>query len=154
MNTFRVVRVLSLVVWLGGIIFFSFVVAPAVFQVLTPVTDGRHLAGDIVNHSLRSLHWMGLVSGLAFIFSAATLHRTLAKAEIGLVIIMLVITAIAQFGIMPRMERVRSSPGFETSSDFDHLHKMSVFAEGGVLLLGLFAVWQVAGTRSNRPYRR
>src|SRR4051812_19155760 len=153
MNTFRVLRVLSVVVWLGGIIFFSFVVAPAVFQVLTPLAGGRHLAGDIVNHSLRSLHWMGLVSGFVLLLSAAALHRTLAKPEICLVIIMLVITAIAQFGIMPRIEQLRSAPGFETSTEFDRLHKLSVFAEGGVLLLGLCVVWAVAGTRSNRPYR-
>ena len=153
MNLFRVLRVLSLVVWLGGIIFFSFVVAPRVFQVLMPVTGGQHLAGDIVSASLRNLHWMGFASGVIFLFSAATLHRTLAKPEILLVIVMLVITAIAQFGIMPRMETVRSSPGYETSAEFARLHKLSVFADGGVLLLGLCAVWAIAGARSNRPYR-
>ena len=46
--------------WIGGIVFFSAVVAPSVFGVLSPVAGGRHLAGDIVNRSLGALHMLHL----------------------------------------------------------------------------------------------
>ena len=159
MNFFRFLRVFTLVVWLGGIIFFSFVVAPAVFGTLTPVPAGRHLAGAIVNQSLSHLHWIGLVCGGLLLLCSATLHKTFLRAEIYFVMIMLMVTAAAQFGIMPRMERLRAaSPDIEAASasarsEFDSLHRLSVSAEGSVLLLGLGTLWLVAGNRSTRPYR-
>jgi uncharacterized membrane protein len=60
MQAFRFFMLLSLVVWIGGIIFFAFVVAPAVFGIL-PTYD---LAGKVVNGGLGALHWMGLISGI------------------------------------------------------------------------------------------
>ncbi len=54
---------LALIVWIGGIIFFAFVLAPTLFGVL-PTTK---LAGDVVNATLTKLHWMGLVSGVIFL---------------------------------------------------------------------------------------
>ena len=159
MNFFRFIRVLTLVVWLGGIVFFSFVVAPAAFSTLTPTPGGRHLAGNIVNQSLSHLHWMGLVCGMFLLISSATLHKSFFRPEIYLVVIMLILTVLSQFWIMPRMEHLRAaSPDIEDASpsarsEFDSLHRVSVFAEGGALLLGLGVVWLVAGNRSNRPYR-
>ena len=55
MSFLRYLMLLSLVVWLGGLIFFSFVLAPTVFTVLPT----RHLAGNVVSRSLTALHWMG-----------------------------------------------------------------------------------------------
>jgi len=48
MSFLRFLMLLSLVVWLGGLIFFSFVVAPTLFSVLPT----RHLAGSVVSRSL------------------------------------------------------------------------------------------------------
>jgi uncharacterized membrane protein len=47
MSFLRYLMLLSLIVWLGGLIFFSFVVAPTVFSVLPT----RHLAGNVVSRS-------------------------------------------------------------------------------------------------------
>src|SRR5258706_4494804 len=57
---------LSLVVWVGGIIFFSFVVAPTVFTVLPT----RQLAGAVVTRSLASLHWIAIISAVVFLASS------------------------------------------------------------------------------------
>jgi uncharacterized membrane protein len=157
-NTFRFLRVFSLVVWLGGIIFFSFVVAPTVFRVLAPLASGPHFAGTIVNQALGRLHWIGLACGALFLLAAATLHKTFFRPEIYLVAMMLVLTATSQFGIMPRMDvlRLRLIEMEEPTAraNFDRLHQLSVAAEGGVLLLGLLTLALVAGNRSNRPFRR
>src|SRR5438445_12478937 len=67
----RYLMLLSLIVWLGGLIFFSFVVAPTAFSVL----PSRHLAGSVVSRSLTALHWMGLVSGLVFLATSMLYSR-------------------------------------------------------------------------------
>jgi uncharacterized membrane protein len=156
-NIFRFLRVLALVAWVGGILFFSFVVAPTVFRVLTPVSGGQHLAGDIVNQTLGRLHWIGMACGLLFLLTSMTLHKTVQRKEILFALIMLVVTAISQFSLMPRLGvlRARLSENEEPAAraNFDRLHKLSVVMEGGVLLLGIGVLSLVAGNRSNRPYR-
>ncbi|HEX5434805.1 MAG TPA: DUF4149 domain-containing protein, partial [Candidatus Angelobacter sp.] len=47
MTWLRALMLLCLVVWLGGIIFFGFVLAPAVFAVLPT----HELAGNVVNRT-------------------------------------------------------------------------------------------------------
>jgi len=62
---------MSLIVWLGGVIFFAAVLAPTVFTVLPT----HQLAGNVVNRSLRILHWMGIVSALVFLASSMLYSR-------------------------------------------------------------------------------
>ncbi len=142
---------LSLIVWLGGIIFFAAVLAPTVFSVLPT----RHLAGNVVNRSLHVLHWMGIVSSLVFLvssllyyrFSSGTAHLFAARHI--LLCLMLLLTLISQFGISPKMAALRSSMGdIDTVSvtdpariAFNSLHVWSTRLEGGVLLLGLVVVY-------------
>src|SRR6266704_2118141 len=66
----RFLMLLALVVWLGGLIFFAFVVAPTVFS--PGLLPTRHLAGEIVGRSLGALHWMGIVSGIVFWITVAS----------------------------------------------------------------------------------
>ncbi len=63
MQALRFLMLLSLVVWIGSIIFFAAVLAPTVFAVLPT----RQLAGQVVSRSLGIMHWMGIVSGVAFL---------------------------------------------------------------------------------------
>ena len=63
MSILRFLIFLSLIVWIGGIVFLSFVEAPSAFAVL----PSRHLAGTVVGRSLGILHWMGLFSGVVFL---------------------------------------------------------------------------------------
>jgi uncharacterized membrane protein len=140
MRIARYLVLLSLIIWLGGIIFFSAVVAPSVFGVLTPVEGGRHLAGEIVNRSLGALHWMGLVCGIVFLVSSTYLNKTFGTMANYLVLAMILLTAVSQFGITPRMAAIRAS-GEIGGADFARLHQLSTMTEGAVLLLGLGVVW-------------
>ncbi len=134
---------LALIVWIGGIIFFAFVLAPTLFGVL-PTTK---LAGDVVNATLTKLHWMGLVSGVVFLIASLLYnwqkHVQLRPFMVShvFVVLMLAFTMISQFGITPRMRELRSSPSLMESSsgrdEFDRLHAWSTRLEGGVLFLGL-----------------
>lgn len=150
MSWLRAVMLLALIVWIGGIIFFAFVLAPTVFTVLPT----HELAGNVVNPSLKSLHWMGLVSGLIFLL-CSLLHNRIRYAQFRifsathlLLAIMLVLTLISQFGISPRMEALRNDMGVIDNVpfsdgrriEFNRLHTWSTTDESGVLLLGLVVV--------------
>src|ERR1035438_2429081 len=62
MSFVRYLMLLSLVIWIGGLIFFAFVLAPTVFAVLPT----RQLAGNVVNRSLGIMHWMAISCGVVF----------------------------------------------------------------------------------------
>ena len=154
MPLLRYLMLLSLIVWLGGLIFFSFVVAPTVFSVLPT----RHLAGSVVSRSLGALHWIGIVSGIVFLATSMLYSRShtgsvqpLAPRHI-LLYIMMGLTLISQLDVSPRMATLRASMP-ETNSvaandpvrvQFNALHAWSTRLEGGVLLLGLIAVYLTA----------
>jgi uncharacterized membrane protein len=154
MSFLRFLMLLSLVCWIGGLIFFAFVLAPTAFSVL-PTT---HLAGNVVGRALGKLHWIGMISGIVFLGSSLLYSRMVDgtphvfAARHVLLCLMLVLTLISQFGIIPRMDVLRASLG-EVSAvpidnparlQFDALHVWSTRVEGAVLLLGLAVVYLVA----------
>jgi hypothetical protein len=154
MSLLRFLMLLSLVVWLGGLIFFAFVVAPTVFSVLPT----RHLAGNVVARSLGALHWMGIIAGIVFLISSMVYSRLTSgaahpfTARHTLLCLMLVLTLISQFGITPRMAALRASMGEidqvalndPARLQFDALHVWSTRLESGVLLLGLAVIYLTA----------
>jgi uncharacterized membrane protein len=143
MNTaLKFILLLALIVWLGGIIFFSAVVAPTVFSLLSPIDGGRHLPGEIVSQSLGALHWIGLICGVVLVISFSTLKR-FRVIRLFLVLAMLALTAFSQFGIMPKMAAMRAS-GTVSGTEFARLHQLSTITEGAVLLLGLGVVGLVS----------
>jgi hypothetical protein len=69
-----------------------------------------------------------------------------------LICMMLLLTLISQFGIIPRMDAIRASIGEIDAApvdsparmQFDGLHHWSTRIEGGVLLLGLAVAYLTA----------
>lgn len=154
MSFLRFLMLLSLIVWLGGLIFFAFVLAPTAFAVL----PSRHLAGTLVGRSLGALHWMGITAGIVFLASSM-LYTRLTKgtphvfaARHVLIFLMLALTLVSQFGIIPRMDTLRASigeidsvpPDNPARVQFDALHVWSTRVESGVFLLGLVVVYLTA----------
>jgi hypothetical protein len=150
----RFLMMLSLAAWLGGIVFFGAVMAPALFSTL----PSRHLAGSVVTRTLASLHMMGLVCGVLFL-GASALHNYLVRGAAQLIstahvliVLMLLLTVISQFAIAPRMATLRAdmgvidevAPGDARRIEFNRLHVWSTRLEMGVLLLGLGTLWLVA----------
>ena len=155
MSFLRFLMVLSLVAWIGGLMFFAFVLAPTAFQVL----PNTHLAGNVVGRALGKLHWIAIISGIAFLASSLTYSRLtegtshfFAMRHV-LICLMLGLTLLSQFWIIPRMDTLRASVGdFATvpldnpaRAEFDSLHVWSTRVEGAVLLLGLVVVYLTAG---------
>ena len=149
----RALRLLVMVAWVGGLIFFAFVLAPTAFHVLPSV----HEAGLIVGRTLPKLHWIGLAGGSAFCLATAWLWlraevpaRVSFAIQFALTSIMLAMTAYSQFGILPRMERDRIAAGGDIDAapatdpgrvDFERLHVLSERLEGAVLFCGLGIVY-------------
>jgi uncharacterized membrane protein len=152
----RFLMLLSLVVWLGGLIFFAFVLAPTAFS--PGLLPTRHLAGSIVGRSLDRLHYMAIVSGIVFLI-ASMLYNRMASGNArpladrhSLIVLMLLLTVISQFAVSPKMHAIRAEAGViddlppdnPLRMEFDHLHMWSERLEVAVLLLGLVALYTTA----------
>ena len=154
MSFLRFLMFLSLIVWIGGLIFF-----PVVAQTAFSMLPTRNLAGMIVGRSLTILHWMAIASGLTFLVSSLIYNRltTGSMHAFGarhiLICLMLLLTLISQFGIIPRMNTLRASMPAEIDTvpidnparvQFDALHVWSTKVEQGVLVLGLVLIYLTA----------
>jgi Domain of unknown function (DUF4149) len=146
----RFLMLITLIVWIGGIVFFS-VLAPVSFSVLPT----RHLAGALVGSMLSKLHWVGLGAGLVFLFASVTyscsqtgMVRVFTLPHL-LICVMLILTLISQFAVLPKMAALRTSigeidsvpPNNPLRVHFNALHLWSTRLEAGVLLLGLVVVY-------------
>ena len=147
-NFLRTIEFLSLGLWLGADAFLSFVVAPGAFAVL----GSRDAAGLMVGYSLTRLHVAGIVLGLLFLLARLARARNfsgLASAAALCVVLMVALTAVSQFTVSKRMAVLRrqmvsiqSTPENDPSlAEFSKLHRLSVFFEGSVLLLGLAGMY-------------
>ena len=153
MTTLRFMLLLCLTIWIGALIFF-----PVVAQTSFSVLPSAHLAGLVVRNTLIDLHWMGLVTGIVFLVCSMIDNRvTVGRWRIFalsniLVTVMLALTAISQFFVIPRMDVLRITAGeisvLPASNpirvEFDSLHAWSTRIEMMVLVLGLLALYSVA----------
>ncbi|HVC48417.1 MAG TPA: DUF4149 domain-containing protein [Terracidiphilus sp.] len=157
----RTLLYLALIVWLGAEIFFP-VVAATTFSILHADT---HTAGTIVGSLIRTLHGIGLVSGvvlLALLAVAPAWHIFKPRSVLApmiLLVLMLAATAYSQFVIIPAMERDRIAAGGSIDlqdttnlavADFNRLHGRSEHVEELILLLGLATVVLIARAESTR----
>jgi uncharacterized membrane protein len=157
MSFLRFLMLLSLVVWIGGLIFFVAVLAPTAFSI-PAVLPNTHLAGNVVRSALSKLHWIAIASGIVFLATSLLYSRItdgtahVFAARHVLLCLMLALTLVSQFGIMPRMDTWRASLGDVNAApvdnpqriQFDALHVWSTRVEGAVLLLGLVVVYLTA----------
>jgi len=147
MHFLRFLMSLSLILWIGGILFFVIVMTRTLFAVLP-----KHLTGSVVNPALHQLHWIGIISGIVFLGSSLAYSRIttgefrpLAASHI-LVVLMLALTCISQFAVTPQMAPLRAQMANMDSvpaalqAQFNALHAWSTRLEGGVLLLGIVLV--------------
>ena len=135
------IYLLSLVCWIGSIIFFSFFVAPVVFKILE-----REKAGEVVGIIFPRYYMIGYVSGVL------VLMALLLNGPSGLKWcawgIMMVGTAYAGLVVNPKAktlkQQLKNSSEAEKSTlevRFKNLHSLSVKLNGAVLFSGLWLLW-------------
>jgi Domain of unknown function (DUF4149) len=159
MSFLRFLILLALVLWLGSLMFFPLVASTAFSTLPSP-----HQAGMVVRNCLRSLHWIGFVSGLVFLASSLLFGRLTSgrtnwlRLSHVLILVMLALTAISEFRIIPRMDRVRASvgeiaalaPGDPTRVQFDSLHRTSTRIETVVLVCGVLVLYLTSRRLASR----
>jgi|SRR5216683_2016584 hypothetical protein len=145
---------LSLVCWIGAIVFFSFFTAPVIFTRL-PVAE----AGKVVGAIFPLYYALGYVAGplsiaLASYFAAVRTARAWWVGSAVLLGISLVLTLYAGMVVRPKVQLVRSvveetNPDPATKAQFDSLHRLSVQLNGAVLVLNLLALASSAAALSS-----
>ena len=153
-HAFRFLYLLSLVVWIGAIIFFSFVGAPSIFQAVPVDVAGRvvtkifpryyllgHAAGIVALVSFLGLAGMSGEWGAAKVFNALLLAGMLGTGlYAGTVVQGQVVEARQQMGNPD--DRAQAKP--EAKAEFDRLHRLSVILNAAVLCLGLVVLFITA----------
>jgi uncharacterized membrane protein len=143
------IYLLALGCWLGGMIFFTTIIAPVIFKLL-PIAD----AGKLVAGVFPRYYVLGYVAGLISVISAIYLatQRTprlwWGVSALGLAVA-LGLTIYAGAVVRPQVDAVRSvveeqNPDATRRAEFDRLHRLSVMLNGGVMLLNLAAVLTTA----------
>src|ERR1041385_7030249 len=105
----RFLQIFSLGTWIGAILFFSAILAPAAFTLFS-----SNQAGDLVNLTLGRLHLAGMVCGVVYLIVTAIGAKTAAvllRPSALLVLAMIVLTFISQFWVTGNMEALRAQAG-------------------------------------------
>lgn len=160
--TLRALRLLAIVIWVGGLVFFAFIEAPTAFFVMGTTREFALLIAG----SIRAINELGHLAGFVFLLAGFWLrrkapdrNRRLISAELLLVALMIAATAYVQMHIVPAMDRDRLSVGGDISSvpadnptrrHFDSLHAASEKVEGAALFLGIGVVLLMAA-EDGRP---
>ena len=156
MTLLRYLMLLSLVIWIGGVIFFAFVMAPALFD--PAILPTRQLAGNVVSRTLATLHGIGIACGVVFAITSMIDSRMVSGAAQPLaprnllVYVMILLTLVSMFGVAAKMEDLKREmvvidnvPHDDPRRvEFNRLHAWSTRLEGGVLLLGLAVLYLTA----------
>ena len=151
----RFLQFFTLGTWVGSIIYFGAIVAPAAFAVLT-----QDQAGSLIGLTLGRLHLLGIAAGVVYLLGTALWERSavaLLRPASLLVVVMLVLTFVSQFWVMSTMDALRGQMGSVAAApptdalraSFDRLHRISVNLEMAVLLAGVLALFFTS--RAPRP---
>jgi len=147
----KIVFHLALGLWVGAIVFVSFVVAPAVFTAVPSET-----AGTVMGKIFPLYYGFTIAVGTLALVAAVTLRRTVGvssawKSVVAMLVVMLAATTYAGVVVNPRARALRpalhgEAPDPKVRTEFDTLHRRAVQLNGLVLLLGLTTVVVVAVT--------
>ncbi|MFQ5585367.1 MAG: DUF4149 domain-containing protein [Thermodesulfobacteriota bacterium] len=150
MHVIRFVHLISVVVWIGSIIFFSLFAAPSIFKVLP-----REVAGDVVG-AIFPKYWMvGYVCSLVTIITLIALsvdEKTLPLLKIAILVVMTALTFYSGLAVGSKARSIKAEiRAVETAEQkepltkrFKTLHRRSMMLNVIILLLGLFFVYLTA----------
>ena len=143
-------------IWVGGLSFFAFILAPTAFRVL----PSQHEAGLVVGGALHTFDYVAMGAGTIFLIATGLLYRYAAKRiqgryeiEFLLALVMVLATGYIHYNILPAMEADRARVNGDINSvpethparaHFDKLHARSERVESGVLLLGLGVLFLIS----------
>ena len=143
-NLVHFIYILSLVCWIGSIVFFSFFTAPVIFKLLD-----REKAGEIVGVIFPRYYFLGYICA-AFVLSSLLIGSlNIFGAKIILLFIMIIGWLYAGLVVSPKssnLKALRNAAGSVVEkelveSQFKKVHSLAVKLNGAVLLAGLGLLW-------------
>jgi hypothetical protein len=147
-------RLLLVALWLGGAVFFSFVVAPAAFKVLPQ----RELAGALVTRTIAVVNVGGfiislIVLALGFLANDGAARRRLRLAEFVALALVAICCGVGHWVVSARMIALRAAMGRPIDvvaagdplrAAFNSLHGYSVGLMTVAMIAGVVALFAVA----------
>jgi len=141
------VHLLSLVCWLGAIIFFSFFTAPAVFKTLDHPT-----AGELVGVIFPRYYFLGYLCSILLLTTYLLEAQTVSVWKTSCILAIIFGTFTAGMVVQPKARslkmKIKSSESDEgrkiLETRFRRLHSLSVQLNSTVLLTGLVLLWLTA----------
>lgn len=141
MLALRYVYVLTLVIWLGGMVILGALVAPTTFQILQSLepSTGRALAGELFGETLSRFHYIAYGAGSLMLVTLMAMAR-IARRPAGygmrgvLVAVMLAVALYSGLVVLSRIDTIQRDVGGLASSlpaadarrlEFDALHLLS-----------------------------
>lgn len=154
LNTLRFVLLLSIVLWVGALVFFTFFVTPSIFKVLP-----RDLAGVLVGEIFPKYWAIGYVAGvlsIASLLAISFIVKAFPAARILLLAFMTAATFYSGMVIAPEAKaayaqiRASGDPARteELKKDFGSLHLQSYILNMAVIVSGVAFIFFTA--RSSR----
>jgi len=137
----KFLHLMSLVVWIGGIIFFSFIAAPGIFKILP-----RETAGDVVGDIFPKYWLMGYIcsiTALITIIMLSFLERTYHWNRIGLLIVMVGITFYSGLVVGASARGIKAQIR-TVGAEFRSRHKISTILNSTILILGVVVIFFTA----------
>jgi hypothetical protein len=127
------VYLLAIVCWLGGMVFFTAIIAPVVFKLLPIADAGKLVAGLFPRYYITVERQPKLWWSLSAFALAVALGLTIYAGAI----------------VRPQVDAIRTvvedqNPDPARKAEFDRLHRLSVMLNGGVMLLNLAALMTTA----------
>lgn len=150
LNILRFALLASIVVWVGGLVFFTFFVAPSVFKVLP-----RDLAGALVADIFPKYWALGYVAGvlsLASLLAVSFIEKAFPAARILLLAVMTGLTFYSGLVVAPEaravQEEVKAAAGparaAELKEKFRAIHLKSYSVNMAVMASGVVFVFLTA----------
>ena len=144
MNFIHFVYILSLVGWVGGIVFFSFFTAPVIFKLLD-----REKAGEVVGVIFPKYYFLGYVCAVMTLFSLLVSTQEFFGPKQILLFIMIVGWFYAGLVVSPKSRNLKALRQSASSAEekelyevkFKKVHSLAVKLNGTVLLAGLGLLW-------------
>lgn len=147
MTIVRFIHLFSLVVWVGGMIFFSFIAAPAIFKVLP-----RETAGDVVGEIFPKYWMVGYICGiasLATIVLLSLMDMVYPWIRIGLLALMCGLSFYSGMAVGAKAVKVKAeirktddpSKKEKLRAEFKIIHRESAILNAMILILGLIVLF-------------
>lgn len=143
------VYLLALVCWLGGMVFFTAVIAPVVFRLLPLPEAGKLVAGVFPRYYIFGYVAGAIALAMAIYFAVMRPPRlwwSISALALG---VALGLTLYAGTAVRPQVDAVRSvveeqNPDPARRAEFDRLHRLSVWLNAGSMLLNLAVLFTTA----------